>query len=51
VAKMSLLVVGGDRLGKIRENLKERRFDKIMHVTGRKKVKNYIQYQKILIWF
>ncbi|SHH93554.1 DUF2325 domain-containing protein [Clostridium grantii] len=34
---MSLLVVGGDRLGKIRENLKERGFDKIMHVTGRKK--------------
>ena len=33
---MSLLVVGGDRLGKIRENLKERGFDKIMHVTGRK---------------
>ncbi|MBV4446616.1 DUF2325 domain-containing protein [Clostridium tyrobutyricum] len=34
---MSILVVGGDRLGNIMDKLKKNGFNKIAHVTGRKK--------------
>ncbi|KXS45981.1 MULTISPECIES: DUF2325 domain-containing protein [unclassified Candidatus Frackibacter] len=34
---MSILVVGGDRLGKIPNKLDSVGFDKIMHISGRKK--------------
>lgn len=34
---MSVLVVGGDKLGNIKDYLKDRGFMKINHVTGRKK--------------
>lgn len=34
---MSILVIGGDRLGNITDKLKESGFNKIDHVTGRKK--------------
>lgn len=34
---MSLLVIGADNLGNIMDNLKQRGFDKINHVSGRKK--------------
>ncbi|WP_368488395.1 DUF2325 domain-containing protein [Clostridium sp. BJN0013] len=34
---MSILVIGGDKLGNITDKLKETGFNKIGHVTGRKK--------------
>jgi len=34
---MSILIVGGDRLGKIPDRLKKLGFTEIEHVTGRKK--------------
>ncbi|OAA91215.1 DUF2325 domain-containing protein [Clostridium ljungdahlii] len=34
---MSILVVGGDRLGNIEDKLREKGFNEIGHVTGRKK--------------
>lgn len=34
---MSILVVGGDRLGNIKDKLNQKGFDEIGHVTGRKK--------------
>ncbi len=34
---MSILVIGGDRLGNIDKNLKDLGFEKIEHVSGRKK--------------
>ncbi|HBC95509.1 MAG TPA: dihydroorotate dehydrogenase [Clostridium sp.] len=34
---MSILVIGGDRLGNIKSKLKENGFNKIGHVSGRKK--------------
>ncbi|SDL27332.1 DUF2325 domain-containing protein [Halarsenatibacter silvermanii] len=34
---MSALVVGGDNLGVIKDNLRDMGFDSIYHVTGRKK--------------
>ncbi|WP_125153149.1 DUF2325 domain-containing protein [Clostridium rectalis] len=33
---MSVLVIGGDRLGNIKDNLKNSGFDNIKHVTGRR---------------
>ncbi|WP_446897487.1 DUF2325 domain-containing protein [Clostridium sp. LBM24168] len=34
---MSILVVGGDRLGNIKDKLNKKGFNEIGHVTGRKK--------------
>ncbi|CAB1250842.1 DUF2325 domain-containing protein [Clostridium sp. WLY-B-L2] len=34
---MSILVIGGDRLGNIKDKLRENGFNKIGHVSGRKK--------------
>ncbi|WP_077369346.1 DUF2325 domain-containing protein [Anaerosalibacter sp. Marseille-P3206] len=34
---MSVLVVGGDYLGNIEDNLKENGFNQITHISGRKK--------------
>lgn len=34
---MSVLVVGGDHLGNIEENLKEKGFSEVNHISGRKK--------------
>lgn len=34
---MSILVIGGDKLGNIKGNLKMCGFEKIEHITGRKK--------------
>lgn len=34
---MSILLVGGDKLGNIKEKLTEKGFEDIEHVTGRKK--------------
>ncbi|CAB1247884.1 DUF2325 domain-containing protein [Clostridium sp. MT-14] len=34
---MGILVVGGDRIEKIKNKLRENGFNKIVHVTGRKK--------------
>lgn len=34
---MSILVIGGDKLGTITDKLRENGFNKIGHVTGRKK--------------
>jgi len=34
---MSVLVIGGDRICNIKEKLRQNGFDKIEHVTGRKK--------------
>ncbi|MEY8000239.1 DUF2325 domain-containing protein [Clostridium sp. Mt-5] len=34
---MSILVIGADRLGNIKDKLKENGFNKIGHVSGRKK--------------
>lgn len=34
---MSVLVIGGDRICSIKEKLRQNGFDKIEHVTGRKK--------------
>ncbi len=39
---MSFLLVGGDRLGKIKENLKASGATKIKHVTGRKREQTFI---------
>ncbi|WP_027624199.1 DUF2325 domain-containing protein [Clostridium lundense] len=33
---MSVIVIGGDRLGNIKDNLKSNGFDEIKHITGRK---------------
>ncbi|AVP54918.1 dihydroorotate dehydrogenase [Clostridium tetani] len=33
---MSALVIGGDKLGKIRDELEKRGFNKIEHISGRK---------------
>lgn len=33
---MSVLLIGGDRIGSITQKLKENGFDNIQHVTGRK---------------
>lgn len=33
---MSVLVIGGDNLGNIKDNLKEEGFDQITHITGRR---------------
>lgn len=33
---MSALIIGGDKLGKIKDNLEKRGFDKIEHISGRK---------------
>ena len=33
---MSVLLIGGDRIGSITQKLRERGFDDIQHVTGRK---------------
>ncbi|MBW4828483.1 MAG: DUF2325 domain-containing protein [Clostridiaceae bacterium] len=39
---MSILVIGGDCLGNIKNNLKQKGFDEITHVTGRRsKEQNY----------
>ncbi|MBU5484664.1 DUF2325 domain-containing protein [Clostridium sp. MSJ-11] len=40
---MSVLLVGGDRLGNIKENLRKNGFDKIEHVTGRRNVHTKIK--------
>jgi hypothetical protein len=34
---MSILVIGGDRLGNIKDKLRESGFNEVGHVTGRKK--------------
>ncbi|MCI1945238.1 DUF2325 domain-containing protein [Clostridium luticellarii] len=34
---MSILVIGGDKLGNIKDKLKENGFNKIDHISGRKK--------------
>lgn len=39
---MSLLVVGGDNLGNIMNNLKRRGFDEIKHVSGRKNSQKFL---------
>lgn len=33
---MSVIVIGGDRLGNIKDNLKNNGFDEIKHITGRR---------------
>ncbi|KAJ51829.1 hypothetical protein BD780_000561 [Clostridium tetanomorphum] len=40
---MSVLVIGGDRLGNIKDNLKNEGFDTIKHITGRKSSDRKIQ--------
>ncbi|HIE13533.1 MAG TPA: DUF2325 domain-containing protein [Desulfotomaculum sp.] len=34
---MSILIIGGDRLGEIPDNLKDMGFTRVYHITGRKK--------------
>lgn len=34
---MSVLVIGGDKLGNIKDNLKQEGFESISHLSGRKK--------------
>lgn len=34
---MSILVIGGDRLGNIKKNLEGEGFERIYHISGRKK--------------
>ncbi|MCY6484479.1 DUF2325 domain-containing protein [Clostridium aestuarii] len=38
---MSLLVIGGDKLGNIKDNLKGSGFDNINHLSGRKKSQKF----------
>ncbi|MCY6369611.1 DUF2325 domain-containing protein [Clostridium ganghwense] len=40
---MSVLVVGGDKLGNIKDNLKQRGFEEISHLSGRKKSQKSIK--------
>ncbi|MEL7596593.1 MAG: DUF2325 domain-containing protein [Clostridiaceae bacterium] len=40
---MSVLVVGGDRLGNIKDNLKQTGFEEISHLSGRKKSQKSIR--------
>lgn len=40
---MSVLVIGGDRICNIKEKLRQSGFDKIEHVTGRKKMDRKIK--------
>ena len=47
---MSALIIGGDRLGRITDELYKKGFTDIKHITGRKggerKIKIYSQMQK-----
>jgi hypothetical protein len=40
---VSVLVVGGDKIDNIKENLKDVGFDKIKHVSGRRKKHRQVQ--------